>query len=113
LLRSARIPALLIAALSLTACGGDDAKYEPRPAHSGPKAALPPVPTLPKKPIKVGDAYTVFGASYSLRSRVYRKDVAGKKLSITGYITKTNWMDAPACAVHRGGKADPEDCKPP
>jgi hypothetical protein len=113
LLRSARVPALLIAALSLSACGGDEVKYEPKPPHAGSKAALPPVPNIPKKPVKVGDAYTVSGASYYLRSRVHRKDVAGKKLSITGYITKTNLADAPACAVHKGGKADPEDCKPP
>jgi len=113
LLRSARVPALLIAAISLSACGGDEVKYEPKPPHAGPKAAVPPVPNMPKKPVKVGDAYTVSGVSYYLRSRVHRKDVAGKKLSITGYITKTNLADAPPCAVHKGGKADPEDCKPP
>jgi hypothetical protein len=88
-------------------------KYEPRPAYSGQKASLPPVPNVPKKPIKNGDAYTIWGASYSLRSRVHRKEVAGKKLNFVGYITKTNLGDAPACAVHKGGKADPENCKPP
>ena len=93
LLRSARVPALLIAALQLTACGGDEVKYEPRPPNSGAKASLPPVPNVPKKPVKVGDAYTASGASYYLRSRVHRKDVAGKKISLTGYITKTNLME--------------------
>ena len=44
---------------------------------------------------------------------MHRKEVAGKKLSLTGYITKTNLAEAPACAVHKGGKADPENCKPP
>jgi hypothetical protein len=96
-----------------TGCGGEEVKYEPRPAPSGQKANLPAVPNVPNKPIKNGDAYTVWGASYYLRSRVHRKEVAGKKLSIQGYIVKTNLPDAPECAVHKGGKADPEDCKAP
>ncbi|HET9931009.1 MAG TPA: hypothetical protein VFQ35_09990, partial [Polyangiaceae bacterium] len=57
--------------------------------------------------------YTIWGAGYSLRSRVHRKEVAGKKLTLVGYINKTNLADAPKCAVHKGGKADPENCKPP
>ncbi|MGC4092315.1 MAG: hypothetical protein QM756_31415 [Polyangiaceae bacterium] len=104
---------VLAACTTLAGCGGEEVKYEPRPAYSGQKASLPPVPNVPKKPVKNGDAYTVWGASYSLRSRVHRKEVAGKKLTLTGYITKTNLADAPACAVHKGGKADPENCKPP
>jgi len=104
---------VLAACTTLAGCGGDEVKYEPRPAYSGQKASLPPVPNVPKKPVKNGDAYTIWGASYSLRSRVHRKEVAGKKLNFVGYITKTNLADAPACAVHKGGKADPENCKPP
>lgn len=104
-----------IAALGFSAagCGSDEAKYEARPAPSGVQASLPAVPNVPQKPIKAGEAYTVWGASYSLRSRVKRKEVAGKKLSITGYISKTTLPDAPECAVHKGGKADPEGCNPP
>jgi hypothetical protein len=106
--------ALLIAASSaISGCGQEEVKYTPRPAYSGAKASLPPVANVPKKPVKQGDAYTVWGASYYLRSRVHHKDVAGKKLAITGYIVKTNLPDAPKCAVHKGGKADPENCKPP
>lgn len=104
---------ILTSCITLVSCGGEEVKYEPRPAYSGQKASLPPVPNVPKKPVKNGDTYTVWGASYSLRSRVHRKDVAGKKLTFVGYITKTNLADAPACAVHKGGKADPENCKPP
>jgi hypothetical protein len=112
--RSAAVSSLLsVLCLSVTGCGGEEIKYEPRPAPSGPKASLPPTPNLPKRPMKAGEAYTVWGASYSLRSRVHRKDVAGKRISITGYITKTNLMDAPECAVHQGGKADPPDCRAP
>lgn len=104
---------VLAASLLGSACAGEEVKYEPRQAYNGPKASLPSTPNVPKKPIKNGDTYTVWGASYSLRSRVHRKDVAGKKITLTGYITKTNLQDAPPCAVHRGGKADPENCKPP
>lgn len=104
---------LLAACAGISGCGGDEVKYEPKPAYDGPKANLPPVPNVPKKPIKQGEAYTVWGASYSLRSRVHRKDVAGKKISLVGYITKTNLPDAPKCAVHKGGEADPENCRPP
>ena len=37
--------------------------------------------------------------------------VAGKDITITGYIVKTNLPEAPACAVHKTGKGDKEDCK--
>ncbi len=89
----------------------------PKPVASGP-LALPPVPELPKRPLKDGDAFTVWGASYSLRSRAHRKDVVspdGKAapIAITGYVTKTNLGEAPKCAVHRTGLADPPDCRSP
>src|SRR5690606_20158835 len=87
--------------------------YEPRPAYTGDKPQLPPVPNVPQDPIKAGDAYTVWGASYHLRSRVYHSDIAGKDIKLTGYVVQTNLPDAPACAVHETGKEDPEDCKPP
>lgn len=109
----ARISVLICAAAIPLACGSEEAKYEPRPANSGAKASLPSVPTLQKKPIKQGDAYTVWGAAYYLRSNVHRKDIVGKDITVTGYITKTNLMEAPACAVHKTGKADPEGCKAP
>lgn len=98
---------------SAAACGPEKEKYKPHPSPSGVKANLPPVPNVPQKPQKSGDAYTVWGASYQLRSRVHHKDVAGKKLKIAGYISKTNLMEAPECAVHKTGKEDPEGCKPP
>jgi hypothetical protein len=115
--QSARSAAIstLISALCLGAlgCGQDEVKYEPRPASSGAKASLPPAANLPKRPLKNGEAWTVWGASYSLRSRVHRKEVASKRLSIQGYIVKSNMTDAPECAVHKAGKADPENCKAP
>lgn len=112
--RSAAISTLISAlCLGVVGCGQDEVKYQPRPASSGAKASLPPAANLPKRPLKNGDAWTVWGASYSLRSRVHRKEVAGKRISIQGYITKNNMSEAPECAVHKGGKADPPDCKAP
>ena len=112
--RSALISALsAVIYLGSLGCGPEEVKYQPKPGNSGAKANLPPVPNLQKKPIKNGDAFTVWGASYYLRNRVHKKDVAGKKITIAGYIVKTNIPEAPECAVHKGGKADPEDCKPP
>jgi len=80
---------------------------------SGKKASLPPVPTLPNKLKKQGDAYTIWGVTHDLRSRVHHEDVDGKKLSLVGYIVKTNYDQAPKCAIHKTGKGDPPDCKSP
>lgn len=98
-------------ALLLSGCGRDEPKYEPKPAVTGVTATLPPVPTVPERPIKDGDAYTVWGASYYLRNRVHEKQVADQKLTVVGYIVKTNLSEAPKCAVHEAGKADPDGCK--
>lgn len=107
------IPSLVALCVGTQGCGGEEVKYEPVPAVSGMKASLPAVPNVVKKPIKNGDAFTVWGAAYYLRNRVHRVDVADKKITIKGYITKTNLPDAPECAVHKGGKADPEGCIAP
>jgi len=80
---------------------------------SGKKASLPPVPTLPTKAKKQGDAYTIWGVTHELRSRVHHEDVDGKKLSLVGYVVKTNYDQAPKCAIHKTGKGDPPDCKSP
>lgn len=106
-------------------CGGEEKKYVPKGAPSGQKANVPQVPTLPQKAKKVGDAYTIWGVTHDLRSRVHRAEVNGKKISITGYIVRTNLVEckddakaltencAPKCAVHKTGKADPAECKAP
>ena len=100
-------------ATSFLGCGGDEAAYVPKPAYTGEKANLPPVSNVPTHAIKAGDAYTVWGASYHLRSRVHRRSIANKDIKITGYIVKTNLPDAPECAVHETGKEDPEGCVAP
>src|SRR5262245_40824023 len=118
---------LAVLAAALLGCGGDDVQYQPKPANSGKKASLPAVPTLPAKKKKDGDAYTIWGVTHDLRSRVHHDDVSGKKLSLVGYIVKTNFAQkcadknntankddcAPECAVHKTGKADPAECKAP
>jgi hypothetical protein len=105
---------VLVAALlaSVAACGREEIKYKPRPAPRT-QISIPAVPNVPQTPVKRGDVYTVWGASYSLRSRVLHKDIAEKPLTLEGYIVDTNLLEAPECAVHKGGKADPETCKPP
>src|SRR5215813_11746466 len=94
-----------VAVLSTTSsgCGGDEQPYIPRPAVSGKKPALPPVPTLPTKKKKDGDAYTIWGVTHDLRSRVHHEDVDGKKISLVGYIVKTNYEGAPKCSIHKTG----------
>jgi hypothetical protein len=100
------------AALPLAAgCGDTDNVYKPVPAYSGKKADLPAVPTLPNNPMKIGDAYTVFGAIHQLRSRYHSDEVTKKDITIQGYIVDTNIPTAPACAIHKIGKKDPDDCK--
>lgn len=111
LLVAAAAPAALLALTP--GCQSNDQPYTPTPAYSGRKASLPAVPTLPSKPIKVGDSYTVYGAMHHLRSRVHNPEIAGKDVTITGYIVKTNLAEAPACAVHKTGKGDKDDCKAP
>jgi hypothetical protein len=105
---------MLVAAvvLAVSSCGREEVKYQRRPPPKV-QVSVPAVPNVPQTPIKRGDVYTVWGASYSLRSRVLHKDIAEKQITVEGYIADTNLMEAPECAVHKGGKADPENCKPP
>lgn len=103
------VPVVLL--LACAACGGSDEPYKAAPAWSGRKPTLPAPPSLDNKPIKQGDAYTVHGATHHLRSRIHEKDVNGKEITIEGYIVASNIEDAPACAIHPVGKADPEGCK--
>jgi hypothetical protein len=107
--------AAALAVLSLTAlgCGSDEQPYTPKPAVSGKKPALPAVPTLPVKKKKDGDAYTIWGVTHELRSRVHSEDVNGKKITLVGYVVRTNYESAPKCAIHKTGKGDPPDCKSP
>jgi len=107
--------ALLVGTLLLGAvgCGDEGEPYKPMVSPPGVKASLPSVPEVPKLPLKDGEAYTVWGASYYLRSRVHHNDVAGRDLKITGYIVATNLAEAPKCAIHATGKQDPEGCEAP
>ncbi len=105
--------ATAIASTALVACGPDEQPYTAKPAVSGKKPNLPAVPTLPQKVKKQGDAYTIWGITHELRSRVHREDVDGKKVTVVGYVVKTNYNEVPKCAVHKTGKADPAECKAP
>lgn len=105
---------LLIATLSASAlaigCGNADEPYKAAPAWSGKKASIPAVPQLPTNPIKSGDAYTIYGARHHLQSRIHDKEVTAKEITLVGYIVEENVSDAPVCAIHKTGKADPEGC---
>lgn len=102
----------MLAGLPLAGCGDSkDGAYTPKPPASGKAANMPSVPTLPQKPKKVGDSYTVYGAIHDMRSRVHSAKIMDKEISITGYIVKTNLVDAPACAVHKTGKKDGKECE--
>jgi len=111
--RFGRTVAVAAALVACTACGPEEKPYEAKAAISGRKASLPAVPTLPQKNKKQGDAYTIWGVTHDLRSRVHFETVNGKQISIVGYVVKTNYAEAPACAVHKTGKGDPADCKAP
>lgn len=103
------LSALAVSALTMS-CGSSEEPYKPAPAWSGRAASLPAPPAINIGPIKVGDAYTIAGASHHLRSRMHDKEVTAKPITIIGYIVEENISSAPACAVHKVGKKDPDDC---
>ena len=110
---SVALPAGLfsLAGSTLTGCGNGDEAYKPAPAWSGRKPNLPAPPALPNTPIKNGDAYTVYGAAHQLRSSIHSKEVTSKDITIEGYIVDSNIPNAPACAIHKTGKKDDDNCK--
>jgi hypothetical protein len=103
---------VVVAALGAGCSSGADEPYKPTPEWSGRKPSLPPPPTLNAAPIKAGEAYTIFGASHHLRSRMHEKDVTKNNITIQGWIVEENISDAPKCAIHKVGKKDPDDCPP-
>jgi hypothetical protein len=105
------ILAVGLVALTTFSCDDDSEKYKATPAYSGSKPSLPPVPQLPTNPIRVGDSYSIYGAIHQLNSKYHSTEVTAKDISITGYIVDSNIPTAPACAVHKTGKKDPDDCK--
>lgn len=94
-------------------CPARDAAYTPKPAPTGRSPALPAIPALPQRTIKEEEAYTIQGAVHHLRSRVHAAEVNGRQIALIGYIVAVNYADAPACAVHRRGKADRPGCVAP
>lgn len=106
-------------------CGGEVPTYQKKGAPSGRAAELPSPPRLPDKKKKDGDAYTIYGVVHDLHSKVHREEVNGQKISLVGYIVRTNLEKCaddskafeekcvPACAIHDQGKADPQDCNAP
>jgi hypothetical protein len=104
--------AVLVVSPTMGCSSGAEEPYKPAPEWSGRKPSLPPPPSLNAAPIKVGEAYTIAGASHHLRSRIHEKDVTKANITIQGYIVEENISMAPGCAVHKVGKKDPDDCPP-
>ncbi len=90
-------------------CSDSAPPYVPHSAWSGPSPDLPPPPTLPDGPLRIGADYTVRGALHALHGR-YGQGELQKPISIVGFIVDTNLSRAPKCAVHRRGIADPKGC---
>src|SRR5689334_6683961 len=109
---NARHFSLALVVLAVGCSSGSEEPYKPTPDWSGRKPNLPTPPTLNSAPIKAGEAYTVWGASHHLRSRIHDKDVTKASITIQGYIVAENISEAPKCAVHKVGKKDPDDCPP-
>lgn len=105
------VTGLVVSSLASAGCGNSDEPYQAAPAWSGKKPNLPAPPSLSSAPIKVGDAYTIAGATHHLRSRYHEKDVTKNPIAIEGYIVAENITDAPSCAIHKEGKKDPEGCE--
>jgi hypothetical protein len=99
-----------IVTFSMGCSSGGEEPYKATPAWSGRKASLPGVPSLPNNPVKVGDAYTIFGAAHHLNSLIHSQEVTAKDITIQGYIVQSNLGEAPKCAIHKVGKADKDDC---
>jgi hypothetical protein len=113
-MRTPLLGALALVGFSLlsTHCGSADEPYKPAPAWSGRAPSLPTPPQINAAPVKVGDAYTIAGASHHLRSRMHSTEVTKNSISITGYIVDDSFSNAPSCAIHKVGKKDPDDCPP-
>src|SRR4051794_18109013 len=106
-----RFGALAVTVLTIS-CGSGDEPYKPAPAWSGRAPSLPTPPAINQAPVKVGDAYTIAGASHHLRSRMHSTEVTKNPITITGYIVEESFSQAPSCAIHKVGKKDPDDCPP-
>lgn len=104
------VGAFAVALASIGGCGNNEETYKAAPAWSGQKPNLPTPPQLSTAPVKVGDAYTVEGASHHLRSANHNKDVTKSSVTIQGYIVEENISTAPSCAIHKVGKKDADDC---
>jgi hypothetical protein len=94
--RLALVSVCAFSSLVAAGCGGGDEPYKPAPAFSGRKVNLPAPPTLPATPIKVGDAFTIYGAQHHLKSRIHDKEVTSKDIVIQGYIGKKDADDCNA-----------------
>jgi hypothetical protein len=107
---SALVLGSLLALASIGCQSKEEMAYKPTAASTASKPQLPEVPTIPTN-FKAGDAYTVYGVTHHLNSRIHNKDVTGKEITVVGTIVAENVSTADACGWHKTGKKDPDDCK--
>jgi hypothetical protein len=107
----ATVSSVTPSASASSACG-DAApmdSYQPATAWSGRAANVPDPPTLPTSALRVGSAYTVYGALRALHGIDANIDLQ-HDIEIVGFIVDTNLARAPKCALHHTGVADPAGC---
>lgn len=80
---------------------------------TGPEGPKPSSSEPRKPPIVTTEGYSVWGLGYSLRSPEHRDAVTREPVTVVGYVVATNLADAPGCAVHEVGIADPPECTAP
>jgi hypothetical protein len=100
-----------IASVTASASVAPVSTCPPYATHEAPSATpdLPPVPVLPTTPIRVGDAFTVYGAVHQLNART-RDPRLDQPITIVGVIVDTNLPRVDKCALHKTGHADPVGC---
>jgi len=83
----------------------------PYATHAAPSVTpdLPAVPEMQVRPIRDGDAFTVYGAVHQLNARRHDPRL-DKPITILGVIVDTNLPRVDKCAIHRTGRADPPNC---
>jgi len=83
--------------------------FQPHPAWSGRAASIADPPALPSTALRVGDAFTVYGALRALEA-IDADKLLAHDIVVVGWIVDTNLPRAPKCVIHHTGVADPPNC---
>jgi hypothetical protein len=106
-------PPCPVASASAAPCAGrEPAAYLPLPALSV-SASLPDPLSLPERPERAGEAYTVWGLKKALRAPGGAGRLRDVDVTVEGYVASTNFDEAPPCALHPIERPDPPGCVGP